>query len=39
MEPHTGSPTIFFGMILVVAAVGALIPIVFGLKTVASSRP
>jgi MFS family permease len=34
MEPHTGSATIFFGTILVVVAIGAFIPIVFGRETV-----
>lgn len=34
MAPHTGSPTIFFGTILVVVAVGALIPVIFGRETV-----
>jgi hypothetical protein len=34
MEPHTGSPTIFFGTILVVVGVGAFIPVVFGRETV-----
>jgi MFS family permease len=34
MEPHTGSPTIFFGTILVVVAIGAFIPVVFGRETV-----
>jgi MFS transporter, putative metabolite:H+ symporter len=34
MTPYTGSPTIFFGTILVVVAVGALIPVVFGRETV-----
>ena len=34
MSPYTGSPTIFFGTILVVVAVGALIPVVFGRETV-----
>jgi MFS transporter, putative metabolite:H+ symporter len=33
MTPHTGSPTIFFGTILAVVAVGALIPVVFGRET------
>jgi MFS family permease len=33
MAPHTGSPTIFFGTILVVVAVGALIPVIFGRET------
>ncbi|HJU16676.1 MAG TPA: MFS transporter [Stellaceae bacterium] len=34
MEPHVGSPTIFFGTILVVVAIGAFIPVVFGRETV-----
>ena len=34
MVPHTGSPTIFFGTILVVVAVGAFIPLIFGRETV-----
>jgi MFS family permease len=34
MEPHIGSPTIFFGTILVVVAIGAFIPVVFGRETV-----
>ena len=34
MEPHTASPTVFFGTILVVVAVGAFIPVVFGRETV-----
>ena len=34
MEPHTGSATIFFGTILVVVAIGAFIPIMFGRETV-----
>jgi MFS family permease len=33
IEPHTGS-TIFFGTILVVVAIGAFIPLVFGRETV-----
>ena len=32
--PHTGSPTIFFGSILVVVAVGAFIPVLFGRETI-----
>jgi MFS family permease len=32
--PHTGSPTIFFGSILGVVAVGAFIPLVFGRETI-----
>jgi MFS transporter, putative metabolite:H+ symporter len=34
MEPHTKSPTIFFGTIFVVVAIGAFIPLVFGKETV-----
>ena len=34
MEPHTGSPTIFFGTILVVVAIGAFIPLAFGKETI-----
>ena len=34
MEPYVGSPTIFFGAILVVVAIGAFIPLVFGRETV-----
>jgi MFS transporter, AAHS family, 4-hydroxybenzoate transporter len=34
VEPHTGSPQIFFGTILVVVAIGAFIPIVFGKETI-----
>jgi MFS transporter, putative metabolite:H+ symporter len=34
MEPHTGSPTIFFGTILVVVTIGAFIPLLFGRETV-----
>ncbi|MGH7047834.1 MAG: MFS transporter [Stellaceae bacterium] len=34
MAPHTGSPIIFFGTILVAVAVGALIPVIFGRETV-----
>lgn len=34
MEPHTSSLTIFFGTILVVVAIGALIPLLFGRETV-----
>jgi MFS transporter, putative metabolite:H+ symporter len=33
MEPHTGSPAIFFGTILVVVTVGAFIPLLFGRET------
>ncbi len=34
MEPYVGSPTVFFGVILVVVAIGAFIPLVFGRETV-----
>jgi hypothetical protein len=34
MVPHTASPTIFFGTIFVVVAIGAFIPLVFGRETV-----
>ncbi len=34
MVSHTGSPTIFFGTILVVVAIGAFIPLAFGRETV-----
>jgi hypothetical protein len=34
MAPNTGSPTIFFGTILVVVAIGAFIPVLFGRETV-----
>ncbi|MBV8119531.1 MAG: MFS transporter [Alphaproteobacteria bacterium] len=34
MAPHTGSATIFFGTILAVVALGALIPVLFGKETV-----
>jgi MFS family permease len=34
MEPHTGSPAIFFGTILGVVFIGAFIPILFGRETV-----
>ena len=34
MSPYTGSPTIFFGTILVVVTIGAFIPLLFGRETV-----
>ena len=34
LEPYTGSPTVFFGTILAVVAVGACIPLLFGKETV-----
>jgi hypothetical protein len=32
--PHTGSPTIFFGTILVFVSIGAFVPLVFGRETI-----
>jgi MFS family permease len=34
IEPHTGSPGIYFGTILAVVAVGAFLPLLFGKETV-----
>jgi MFS transporter, putative metabolite:H+ symporter len=34
MAPHTGSPIIFFGTILVMVTIGAFIPLLFGRETV-----
>ena len=34
MEPHVGSPIIFFGTILAVVSIGAFIPLLFGRETV-----
>jgi hypothetical protein len=34
LEPHTGSATAFFGTIVVVMAVGACLPLMFGKETV-----
>jgi MFS transporter, putative metabolite:H+ symporter len=34
MAPHTGSPIIFFGTMLLFAAIGAAVPILFGKETV-----
>ena len=34
MAPHTGSPTIFFGTMLLFAAIGAVVPIVWGKETI-----
>jgi len=34
MAPHTASPAIFFGAILVVVTIGAFVPLVFGRETV-----
>jgi hypothetical protein len=33
-SPHTGSPMIFFGTMLLFAAIGAVVPIVWGKETV-----
>ncbi|HTV90752.1 MAG TPA: MFS transporter [Stellaceae bacterium] len=33
MAPHTGSPAIFFGTMMLFSAIGALVPIVFGKET------
>jgi hypothetical protein len=34
LEPYTGSPTVFFGTIMVVVAVGACVPLLFGKEMV-----
>jgi MFS family permease len=34
MEPYTGSPSIFFGTILIVVAAGAFVPLLFGRETI-----
>jgi MFS transporter, putative metabolite:H+ symporter len=34
LEPYTGSPTIFFGTLAVVASIGAFVPVLFGRETV-----
>jgi MFS transporter, putative metabolite:H+ symporter len=34
LEPYTGSPTIFFGTLAIVASIGAFVPILFGKETV-----
>jgi MFS family permease len=34
LEPYTGSPSIFFGTLAVVALVGAFVPVLFGKETV-----
>ena len=33
MEPYVGSPTIFFGTILLVVSIGAFVPLLFGRET------
>jgi MFS family permease len=34
LEPYTGSPSIFFGTLAVVALIGAFVPVLFGKETV-----
>jgi MFS transporter, putative metabolite:H+ symporter len=34
LESYTGSPTIFFGTLAVVASIGAFVPVLFGKETV-----
>jgi putative MFS transporter len=34
LEPYTGSPTIFFGTLAVIASIGAFVPVLFGKETV-----
>jgi putative MFS transporter len=34
LVPYTGSPTIFFGALVVVASIGAFVPVLFGKETV-----
>jgi MFS family permease len=34
MEPHTGSPIVFFGTIVIIVSCGAFIPLLFGKETV-----
>jgi MFS family permease len=34
LEPYTGSPVVFFGTLLVVALIGAFVPVLFGKETV-----
>jgi MFS family permease len=34
LEPYTGNPTVFFGSIMVVVALGACVPLLFGKETV-----
>jgi hypothetical protein len=33
LEPYTGSPIIFFGTLLMVALIGAFVPVLFGRET------
>jgi MFS family permease len=34
LEPYTGSPEVFFGTLLVVAGIGAFVPVLFGKETI-----
>jgi hypothetical protein len=34
LEPYTGSPAIFFGTLVVIASIGAFVPVLFGKETV-----
>jgi MFS family permease len=34
LTPHTNSPTLFFGTLMVVVALGAFVPVVFGKETI-----
>ena len=34
LEPYTGSPEVFFGTLLVVALIGAFVPVLFGKETI-----
>jgi hypothetical protein len=34
LEPHTGSPPIFFGTLALVVTTGALVPVLFGRETI-----
>jgi len=34
LTPYTGSPVIFFGVLAIVALIGAFVPILFGKETV-----
>lgn len=34
LEPHTGSPSIFFGTLALVVTTGALVPVLFGRETI-----
>ena len=34
VEPHTGSPAVFFGTIVAIVLLGAFVPLLFGRETV-----